>query len=311
LEGHLRSSSQPGFFHQLFAAVLLCLSCGLASPAAAGQPKDDLIAAAKAEVSAATLPCSVVDARLVQPDFPHGASGRRGGRGGGDSRGGGDAAPRTAFIEVACQEGLGYLIVEPRAHRARKADPAVDATTVPTLTNAAPQFLNCLEADEASRRGELPARCELKLNADQRRGLQTLAVRVGLACDIQAARGLGHTEDYAFFEIACAKSPESIADHRDPDDYILVADRLLRADHAASTFSCFEAESNPHLKCEMAHVSDIVSALRRYVAKTQAGCTPSPSAWWGQPRRDKCSRSPARTRTTTSRCDVRRASSTT
>jgi hypothetical protein len=264
----LRASSRSGLFGGLVPALLLCLSLAGAGPATAGETKDDLLAQAKAAVSAASLPCSVIDARHARPVEVRSGSGRRGGRGGGGMGGGrNDAggAPRAAFIEVACQEGLGYLIVE--APHARKAAASADAAP-------APDFLNCLEAEEANARAQLPLRCELKPNADARPALQALAAHVDLPCQVQGARGLGHTENYGFFEVACARTPEQVAGHDDPTGYVLVTGRLFHTDRAATVLSCIEAQSNPRLKCELTHVDGVVDALRRYVSRTEKDCAP-------------------------------------
>jgi hypothetical protein len=234
----------------------------VASPAAA---KDDPVAEGKGAVAAAGVTCSVTDARYVRAES-HRGGGRRGGRGGGGmGSGGGEADGRAPFIEVACQEGLGYLVERHSGAAGRGAAPV----------ETAPDFLNCLEAKEGYDRGEIMMRCELKPNLDQRQPLRTLAAGVGLPCDVSAVRGLGHTKELSFFELACARSPADTAAHEDPMGYVVVADRLLRPEHAVSAFSCIESQSNPHLKCELTHVGGIVDGLRRYVSKMEKGCTPA------------------------------------
>jgi len=266
----------PGL-RRLLSAALLCLVSGAPFPASAGQSQDGLIAEAKAQVSAAGLPCSVADARRAWPEAASGGSGRHGGRGGGGTRSDpmdGGSGTRTRFIEVACTGALGFVFIEPPVAKASKAGVGVDPSGLAAPIGVSPPFLNCLEANEAHRLGVLPVRCELKSNADQRKDLQALVTRTGVVCEVQAGRSLGHTEDNSFFEVACARSPEEVAQHHEAAGYVLAADRLLRTDHAVTAFSCFDAESNPRVRCELTHVADPIAALRRYVSKAQATCEP-------------------------------------
>ncbi len=247
---------------------MLHLSAAIALVASAAIAKEDPVAEGTAAATAAGVACSVSDARYVRAEARRGG-GRRGGRGGGmgGGMGGGeaDASGRAAFIEVACQDGLGYLIQNLHRGSGAKVEPA----------EAAPDFLNCLEAKEGYDRGELMMRCELKPNADQRPPLKALAASIGLPCDVSAARGLGHTKDLSFFELACTRSPQDIAAHQDPMGYVVVADRQLRPEHPVSALSCIEAQSNSHLKCELTRVDGVVDGLRRYVSKMAPGCVPT------------------------------------
>jgi hypothetical protein len=262
---------QSGLGGRLVPALAVALSAHIVTAAAKDAPAD-LLTEAKAAVATAGLTCTVLDARRARLEQGRHGGGRRGGRGGGM----GEAeAARPGFIEVACQEGLGYLLPAPASDKAHGHDPAADKPATPSSPATPPQFINCLEAKAANDRGELALQCELKENADQRSGLQALAGHIGLDCTVEAARGLGHTSDYGFFEVACARSPDEIAAHREAVGYVLVADRAFRTDHVATVLSCFEAQSNPRLTCELTHVGSVVDALRRYVAKAQKSCVPT------------------------------------
>jgi hypothetical protein len=284
----------------------------LLAPASwAGESKEDVLASAKTMVAQSAVACTVVDAKrapLASMAGPSRGRGRRGGGmgggfggmtsggpGGGEGRfGGGEpegfgAARDTGsdpgdggqaqdrgglrstpkLYEVACEEGVGFMFIAAPARRAKPAstEPSAAATPDPT----APEYLNCLEAKEAAEKNILPVKCELKANARPIVMLQGIASRLGLDCEVKEARGLGHAGDKSFFEIACLSKPDG--DKSAPENgYILIADRGLHGDRPAMAFPCYDAQSNPKLRCELTRVGPLVEALHRFVDKAVPGC---------------------------------------
>ena len=111
--------------------LLLHLSAAIALVASAAIAKEDPVAEGTAAATAAGVACSVSDARYVRAEARRGG-GRRGGRGGGMGGGEADASGRAAFIEVACQDGLGYLIQNLHRGSGAKVEPAEAARTSST-----------------------------------------------------------------------------------------------------------------------------------------------------------------------------------
>jgi hypothetical protein len=255
------------------AAVLVWFIA--APPATAGDGKDDLVARAQAMIASSGVSCTLVDAGRAERQASGRGSGRHGGRGGGGGGPGGstpaDGGPGA--YEVACQEGVGFILFGPgrsswAAHVASSDAPASSSAS-------APQVFNCLEAKEAADWDHFPYRCQLKANRDQLRGVQAIAAHVGVDCTVSAARGLGHTADRSFFEIACAKTPRQPVAGPAAFGYVLVTDRAVRSDDSASAVSCIDAQANPRLRCSLTKVGATVEAIRRFVVKSQPDCVPA------------------------------------
>lgn len=97
-----------------------------------------------------------------------------------------DAATKAklSFYEVACDEGMGYVV-----------------EAAPTSARA----FNCLAiAAQADAQGEGALRCRLDANLDPKQGLAPLIAKSGRACTVSAARPMGSTAaGDTFFEVAC------------------------------------------------------------------------------------------------------------
>ncbi len=280
----------------LYALVLSALSglaCMAAASAMAADSHEELMGWAHAAIKASGVVCTPTDARRAWMIgegrsagrlASHRESGARGSRKDGGAGPGGFAsglggqglgsfvADRPMFVEVACAEGLGYLIpMEQRPQVSANHD--VTDRAASTAPKASPtQFMNCLEAGEASSKGVFPLHCELKANADQRAALQSLATHLGVECTIEAARGMGHNEALSFFEIACVRSAAAQKAGVAPIGYVIAADRAFRADHANAVMTCFETQGHSKLQCQLTHVDQIVAALHRFVTKNDAAC---------------------------------------
>lgn len=288
------------------AIVAVSVWSAAAGAALAGQSKDDVIEAAKTMVAQTAVACTVVDAKKAQLEPERGpgrGGGRRGGGmgggfgggmgggfGGGEGRmgGGGPGAfgargesgseegqdsvaqgrgerRSPSVYEVACEEGVGFLFFAAPAARAKPpAEPAADAP--------APDYFNCLEAREAAEKNILAVKCELKADHGPTFALQGFADRLGLDCNVRDARGLGHAGDKSFFEIACRAEPAQADQTAREAGYVLITDRSLHGDRPAMAFPCYDAQSNPQLRCELTHVGPVIDALNRFVDKAAPGC---------------------------------------
>jgi hypothetical protein len=153
----------------LFAA-LATATAGFAAPtstAAAGPPPitpEAIAAGMKAApplIAAAKLPCTLSGARSIGV--------------GKDAKG----QPIT-LTEIACKEGLGYVV-------------AADAKGQPN------QVFDCLMAATTANLG-----CRLPANANPAPGLQGLVSQTGRPCSIDKARFMGMTSDQHIYEVACS-----------------------------------------------------------------------------------------------------------
>jgi hypothetical protein len=257
------------------AAIPACAAIGLwlvgAHGAMARDANAEAVAKAQAMVAATDLRCTVEEARVATPEETGGGGGRRGGGHGGGGMGGGSGASpegggatpretRPPAYEVACHEGLGFILMSPRA---------------PLKSPTGPGYMNCLEAKAGADRLVFPYECHLTENRDQTPGVRTLVTKVGLDCAVTAARGLGHTESNSFFEVACAKNADASSKGRSDTGYVLIAARSASVDAPVSAFSCFDTQANPALRCDLTKVGRTINDLHRFVAKSVPGCVPT------------------------------------
>ena len=126
---------------------------------------------------------------------------------------------KAKVYEVACQEGLGYVIA------------------APAKAGAVPVIFDCMAMAQPVRGKPNPMACKLAGNADPAKGLSSIVVRSGRACAVEKGRYLGSTEDLNVYEVAC----------HDGGGYILEAAKAPGGATTATACSAYGAASN--LKC--------------------------------------------------------------
>lgn len=93
----------------------------------------------------------------------------------------------TDFVEVACENNLGYVL------GSRK--------------DGAPVAYDCIETSAKGPDGKYkPLRCTLPGNAKPFQGLQTPLSASGEKCNVSAAAFLGFSPTAAFYEVACSRA---------------------------------------------------------------------------------------------------------
>ena len=157
-------------------------------------------AAAPGLIKAAQLPCTLSEARFMFEAI-------------GPDKG------KAKVYEVACHEGLGYVIAAPE-----RAD-------------AVPVIFDCMAMTQPVRGKPNPMACKLAGNADPAQGLSSIMTRSGRACAVEKGRYLGSTEDLNVYEVAC----------HDGDGYILKTAKAPGGPTTATTCSVYGANSN--LRC--------------------------------------------------------------
>jgi hypothetical protein len=123
------------------------------------------------------------------------------------------------IYEVACQEGLGYVIAAPEK------------------AGAVPVIFDCMAAMQPVRGKPNPMACKLAGNADPAKGLSGVMARSGRACAVEKGRYLGSTEDLNVYEVACHEG----------GDYILKAAKAPGRTATATACSAYGPASN--LRC--------------------------------------------------------------
>ncbi|HEX6860643.1 MAG TPA: hypothetical protein VF138_10650 [Caulobacteraceae bacterium] len=114
-------------------------------------------------VASAGIKCTVADARLI----------------------GEDKKTKQAFYEVACNEGLGYVVSS-------------------SLNGAPPSAFTCLQAAVPNADGTPNSvQCTLPGNADAAAGLKPFIQKAGKNCNTDKVRYIGQGQKNTYFEIAC------------------------------------------------------------------------------------------------------------
>ena len=255
-------------FTTLVVGVLFAVECS--TPALAAN--QDLLDKAKAAIAISGIQCDLADAReisLTNESAPNSSRGGRRGGGmggggmGGGSRGGGSrfdddsgggiamakpGAQRTAIYEVACHEGLGFVVILGPSGPSGAANSDGAPSQAPAVSDA-PKILaepfNCLELEESPDKLARKLRCQLDANKDQSHGLESLVASVNITCPITARHSLGHTEKASFFEIACQNG----------EGYILTTSRALRFDQTVRAIPCYSVPPDAGMSCTLTDVA--------------------------------------------------------
>ena len=193
-----------------------------ATPAAAPktytkEQHDQGMKEAPAAIQSARVPCTLTDAAYL------GKSGK------------------SNVYEVACKEGLGYMIVS-----------NTDAT--PTKS------YDCLTTQ-----GNASLSCKLPENADPKQGLAPLVTAAGATCTLKDARAIGSTPaGEAYYEVACQQGPGYILTKAAPGTTPPV-----------SVIPCIEAMGGSNVTCTLTTKADIVASMAKVAAQSGKPCTVS------------------------------------
>ena len=160
------------------------------------------MADAPALITAANLACTLSDARWV----------------------GADPKTKQAYYEIACNPGLGGVIV----------------ASAPG--GAAPAYYPCLETAKPGPDGK-PGQlaCKLPANVDPVQAVAPFVAKSGATCDIAQARSIGASASSTFFEVAC----------KDGSGFVLVASYPADASKAVKANTCLAYEPGSNLSCQL------------------------------------------------------------
>ena len=183
-------------------------------------------------IKAAQIPCTLSEARFMFAAI-------------GADKG------RAKVYEVACQEGLGYVIAAPEK------------------AGAVPVIFDCMAMMQPVRGKPSPLTCKLAGNADPAKGLGAIMARSGRGCAVEKGRYLGSTEDQNIYEVACHEG----------GGYILNAAKAPGGTTTANTCLAYGAASN--LKCILLTPEQQLGGVAGLVAASGKPCAVTDKRYLG------------------------------
>lgn len=191
----------------------------------AQKAKEKGMAEAPAIAKAAGLYCNVTDARWM----------------------GEDKKQAMNIYEVACQQGLGFVVIT-------KAE------------EPKPVAYSCLETMKPTPDGARNSLfCELPANANPVTGLAPYVAKAGRTCVPEKARGVGQGQKNAYFEVLCQGG----------QGFIIVTSAPPNADEPVQMNTCLVYEPGGNLFCELTDRATQLQAIDALVVKSGKSCTVS------------------------------------
>jgi hypothetical protein len=189
--------------------------------------RDQGMKEAPAAVQSAGISCQVSDARFIgKANDPK-------------------TKAATTYYEVACGQGMGYIVSAP--------------------VGAPASAFSCIEvapaAGEHAKEGALT--CILPANADPKAGLQPLLAKAGLACVPDNARGLGQTKTNTLIEVSCQSG----------EGYIIIASAPLDPSKPVEAQNCLNFDdAGGNVKCELSDKAKRLAVVDHYAQGGQGAC---------------------------------------
>ncbi len=211
----------------VMAPATMVLAAKKPAPAAATgvdpKAREKGMADAPALVTAAGLSCTVSDARWI----------------------GADAKTKSAFYEIACNPGLGGVIV------------ATAGNVTP------PQFYPCLETGKPGADGKPGSlACKLPANAEPAQSLAPFVAKANAACDIDTARSIGASTKNTFFEVAC----------KNGSGLVLVTSYPADATKEVKANTCLAYEPGSNLACQLTTREAQLAMVDTLAASARKNC---------------------------------------
>ena len=214
-------------FHLGLAVALMFGALAGASAAAAAPAKDSSAVDAPPLVQQLSLPCTITTTRTVDKGVTMS-----------------DGATASLY-EVACQEGMGYVLIQ--------------RSKAPLL-----QSEDCLLAGQPGA-DKKPSKltCKLPANLNPIASLRPALVKAGRDCAIDKARSIGQNTTSTFYEVSCPGSP----------GYILAVKHAVGGEVTASPCIGYDDVQNSALKCELTTPEERVAMVSQLIATGGKPCT--------------------------------------
>lgn len=198
-----------------------------AAPAVTEAAKKTGMAEAPAVVQTVGLNCQVTDARLIGKQE--------------DKK----AKTSTSYYEVACQQGMGFVLQAPSA--------------------GTPTAFTCIEANTpqpGQAASNIP--CLLPANADPKAVLTPLMQKAGVTCTPENARGIGQTKDKSYMEVACQGG----------SGYVVIASSPFDPAKELQAQNCLNFDDGEgNIKCTLSDKATRMAIVDRLAAEANNGCT--------------------------------------
>jgi hypothetical protein len=149
--------------------------------------------------------------------------------------------------EVACQEGLGYIVLAKQK------------------AGAAPITYDCLAASEPGKDGKPnPMACKLPANAHPADGLNPVLQKAGADCTVDKGRWLGATKEQTIYEALCKNGQD-----------LLLLSPLVAGGPAPVVDTCLSLESGGggSLKCSLSTPAEQLALVDPLVASSNKACS--------------------------------------
>ncbi|HYG26381.1 MAG TPA: hypothetical protein VD906_05705 [Caulobacteraceae bacterium] len=213
------------------AAVLALFALAPATAMAAPKkdPAEALLAAknrerglaeAPAVVAATGVKCTIDDARLI----------------------GEDKKTKQAYYEVACKEGLGYILAN-------------------AVNGGQPLAYTCLAAAAAPAE-QAGVQCTFPRNTDHAAALSPFVQKAGRTCDVDRARYIGQGQKNTYFEVACKGGA----------GYVVVTTWPPDATAEVQMNTCLVYEQGNTLFCELTDRAAQLAPVNALVANSGKSC---------------------------------------
>lgn len=230
------------------ALVVALAAVALAPVAVYAAKKEDAAAAAVTEaqrkqgmaeapavVQTAGVPCQVTDARFVGKTE--------------DKK----AKTSSSFYEVACQQGMGYVLQAP--------------------SGGSPTAFTCIEADYPADGSKPSLTCILPANADPKSALTPMMAKSGVTCTPEKVRGIGQSKTSTYIEVACQGGA----------GYVVIASSPFDIAKPAQAQNCLAFdESGGNIKCTLSDHAARLAIVDTYAAAAKNGCTVKDRRFVGQ-----------------------------
>jgi hypothetical protein len=220
-----------GLVAALVAAALVpaaAMSQAKKAPAVTEAARKSGMAEAPALVQAASLPCQVTDARLI-------------GKTKADKK---TNAVASSFYEVACQQGMGFVVSAPEG-------------------GAATAF-SCIEANTPPEgQKEAAMACLLPANSDPKAAVAPLLQKAGAVCTPAQTRGIGQSKTQSYFEVACQEG----------NGYVVIASAPFDLSKPAEAQNCLNFDDGAgNIKCTLSDKATRLAVVDRYATEAKNNC---------------------------------------
>jgi len=156
---------------------------------------------------------------------------------------GADAKTKQAYYEVACNPGMGGVLIA-----------SVDTP---------PTFYSCLETAKPGADGKPgPLACKLPANLSPVQSLAPFVAKAGVPCVLENARSIGSSPKNTFFEVACQGGL----------GYVLVTSAPVDASKDVKANTCLAYEPGTNLACQLTSRETQMAIVEPLAAASGKNC---------------------------------------